>query len=56
MAADWAMTIRDYAVEHGIPFFFKGMGGVRASLGSKQLAGVEWQQFPRELWTPQRGS
>jgi protein gp37 len=40
------MDIRDKAVAHGIPFFFKQWGGRNKKLAGRMLQGRFWEQFP----------
>ena len=44
MYQTWAFKLRNACVGHGVPFFFKQMGGPRKS--SRKLGGSEWNEFP----------
>lgn len=49
MQPDWARQVRDQCREHGVPFFFKQIGGRGKDKGGKSLDGVEHCDFPRAL-------
>lgn len=44
---DWARTIRDQCVAHGIPFFYKQGSGIRSEM-HKELDGRTWSEMPDE--------
>ena len=46
MSIDWARDIRDQCQEAGVPFFYKGPGGVRKPR-HRVLDGREWNEFPK---------
>jgi protein gp37 len=43
---DWVRDLRDRAVEHGVPFFFKQWGGRTPKAGGRELDGRTWDEFP----------
>lgn len=45
MKLDWVRSIRDQCQEAGVPFFFKGAGGLRQGTGTL-LDGREWKEKP----------
>jgi len=46
MRPEWAVGIRDACQTHGVPFFFKQMGGKGRDKGGKLLCGKLYQEFP----------
>lgn len=48
MEAEWARSLRDQCAEAKVPFFFKQVGGVRASSGGDILDGRTHHEFPEE--------
>ena len=42
----WAREIREYCVAHGVPFFFKQVGGRTPKAGGRLLDEKEWSQYP----------
>lgn len=52
MDLDWARDIRDQCQRHGVPFFFKQVGGTRkvdGVWGGDELDGQRYQAFPAYL-------
>ncbi len=45
MDHDWARVLRDAALAHDVPFFFKQSSGVRTEMET-YLGGQSWRQFP----------
>lgn len=52
MHPDWARSLRDQCKAAAVPFFFKGMGGVRkqAAADGHLLDGKEHREFPEDGW------
>lgn len=46
MDVSWVTDIRDRAVGHGVPFFFKQWGGRNKKAAGRLLEGCTWDQFP----------
>jgi len=46
MEESWVIDIRDQALAHGIPFFFKQIGGKNSKLAGRLLEGRTWDEFP----------
>ncbi len=46
MDVSWVTDIRDRAVKHGVPFFFKQWGGRNKKAAGRLLDGRTWDQFP----------
>jgi protein gp37 len=46
MKAEWALEIKDACQAHGVPFFFKQMGGKERDKGGKLLLGKVYDEFP----------
>lgn len=46
MKMEWARKLRDQCSRGGVPFFFKGAGGVRKEEGHDLIDGKRWQEFP----------
>ena len=46
MHPDWARSIRDQCVNHGIPFFFKQWGGANKKKAGRVLDGRTWDEYP----------
>jgi protein gp37 len=46
---DWVRDLRDRAVEHGVPFFFKQWGGQTPKAAGRELDGTTWSEFPTRL-------
>ena len=46
MRPEWAVEIREACQTHGVPFFFKQMGGKGRDKGGKLLLGKLYQEFP----------
>lgn len=44
---DWVRSIRDQCQKLGIPFFFKGWGGIWAGEHGRTLDGREWNEYPK---------
>jgi protein gp37 len=49
MKAEWVRNIRDECVALGIPFFFKGWGGVRRTDAGRMLDGKTWNEMPLDF-------
>lgn len=47
LTLDWVRAIRDQCGSHGVPFFFKQIGGYTPKAGGRLLDGRTWDQFPR---------
>jgi len=45
MPHEWARSIRDLCVDHGVPFFFKQSAGIRTETGI-EFDGRQWEQWP----------
>ena len=43
---EWVRDLRDSAVGHGVPFFFKQWGGRTPKAGGRTLDGRTWDEFP----------
>jgi protein gp37 len=46
MKPEWVVEIRESCQTHGVPFFFKQMGGKGRDKGGKLLCGTIHQEFP----------
>lgn len=47
MSIQWAMEIKDFCLEHEIPFFFKKLGGPDKKISKcRTLGGQLWEQWP----------
>ncbi|MBF0514540.1 MAG: phage Gp37/Gp68 family protein [Desulfovibrionaceae bacterium] len=46
MTEQWILDIRDKAVAHSVPFFFKQWGGRNKKLAGRLLEGRTWDEFP----------
>lgn len=46
MAKEWVLSIRDQCCRAGVAFFFKQWGGVRKSVGGRNLEGRTYDEFP----------
>lgn len=46
MHPDWVRSVRDQCVAAGVPFFFKGWGGVNKKLAGRLLDGRTWDEMP----------
>lgn len=42
----WVQSLRDQCVEAGVPFFFKGWGGVNKKRSGRLLDGRTWNEMP----------
>jgi protein gp37 len=54
MDLDWARRIRDDCMEHGIPLFFKQVGGTKkidGIAGGDLLDGQRHYMWPGDEWT-----
>lgn len=45
---EWVRYLRDLAIKHQVPFFFKQWGGVNKKKNGKLLDGVEWLEYPKK--------
>jgi protein gp37 len=52
--AEWIRFVRDLAIAHGTPFFFKQWGGFRAKSGGRELDGREWNEMPDDVGQVER--
>lgn len=48
----WARSLRDQAVEAGVPFYFKQWSGPTSRSLGRELDGREWNEVPTELADP----
>ncbi len=46
MQKEWAIRIRDHAMDFGVPFFFKQWGGKNKKKAGRLLEGKIWNQLP----------
>jgi protein gp37 len=46
IATEWARGIRDQCTRHGVPFFFKQVGGRTPRAGGRLLDGRTWDEIP----------
>jgi protein gp37 len=46
MREAWLRSLRDQAVEAGVPFFFKQWGGARRTAAGRLLEGRTWDEMP----------
>jgi protein gp37 len=46
MKREWVLNIQRQCDEAGVPFFFKQWGGVRKSLGGRELDGQTYDEYP----------
>ncbi len=46
---EWVRDLRDRAVAHGVPFFFKQWGARTPKAGGRELDGRTWDEFPAAL-------
>lgn len=46
MQLDWARSIRDTCLDHGVPFFFKQWGGRTPKARGRELDGRLWDETP----------
>jgi len=53
MKREWVVSIRDYCVKNGLPYFFKQWGGTRKKRRGRELDGMIWNQMP--LFAADRG-
>jgi protein gp37 len=44
---EWVTNLKDYALKHHIPFFFKQWGGTNKKKSGRLLEGKTWNQLPR---------
>ncbi len=47
MKKDWVIRIKDYALDIGVPFFFKQWGGKNKKKAGRMLEGKTWDQIPQ---------
>ena len=48
MNPEWATSLRDQAIEAGVPFYFKQWGGRSGRAAGRDLEGREWNEMPAE--------
>lgn len=46
---DWLIQLRDDAISHHVPFFFKQWGGATPKAGGRVLDGRTWNQMPNRM-------
>ncbi len=46
MDPDWVRSIRDQCVAAGVPFFFKGWGGINKKKSGRKLESRTWDEMP----------
>jgi protein gp37 len=51
MKEEWVLELRDRALDAGVAFFFKQWGGRTPKSGGRELAGITWDQMPRDAVT-----
>ena len=49
LSLDWARGVREQCRRHGVPFFFKQVGGRTSRSGGRLLDGRTWDEMPRFL-------
>lgn len=51
MDVSWARDIQTQCAKHGVPFFFKQLGGRRGKRGGNEaiLDGKHWRQYPSQI-------
>jgi protein gp37 len=49
MNEDWVRKIRDFAIKHEIPFFYKQRLEGKKKVSMPELDGVVWDQYPKGL-------
>ena len=52
MRPEWAISVRDQCLAHGVPFFFKQWGGVWKKRTGRVLDRQTWNGFPRPRQPP----
>ncbi|MDE0205516.1 MAG: DUF5131 family protein [Candidatus Tectomicrobia bacterium] len=52
MELDWVRDLRDQAIEAGVAFFLKQLGGIRNKRGGDAalIDGLTWRQMPSGEW------